>query len=592
MYYLTRTKKVNDLKHVYKILSAAIIGAMSISCIGGCGKKEEPDKEYNKTIVCTDFTSYDIARRIAEGTDVAVEGIDFGQIDWEKGLSGRDRAKINNSMLFINGTWIDDSIIGGLDEGLLRIQLSDFAEQKENSKDDNRLYTGISLTVHSADEEKNSENNPESVNRPQVVVNPNADKGNGSNEGDGQKNNGQDTNGSQGNNPNSNPENNQGNSNSNGNENNGGSGTNENSGNTGNENGSGSNNGNGNNNWNPDDWKNNGENGSDANTNSGTKEGIRMYFCESSYSAPPCPTDRNGYSLGNYPAGEEILNPSNDPDPYHTWICNRISSIGEASMYFILDNGNGTYTILHSVGWLIERYEVVATVEDIYISHIDNIQNVVCEPSTRDMLGAYSDCFMEGSPSNKQAGVMKPEERIALADTVDFAKGIWLDVKNTKAMAENIKDRLIEIDPVNKDKYEENYKKVDSDLSSLDDKYQLAVDSSKNRTLFIGGAFVYEYMVDAYGIDYVSIYDYSIQENSVPPTRLMNFAELLSQYKIKYIVKDRQSTMDGIESVKSEINHNLNTLIIDTLEYVENWENSSYFDLMEDNYTILKKALY
>ena len=61
---------------------------------------------------------------------------------------------------------------------------------------------------------------------------------------------------------------------------------------------------------------------------------------------------------------------------------------------------------------------------------------------------------------------------------------------------------------------------------------------------------------------------------------------------IKYIVKDVSSSMDGITSIRNEINHNLNIVIIDNLESVEDWENSSYFEIMDNNCIILDKALY
>lgn len=569
-------------KHMAFILSLMLC----MGCITACGGNDMEEVTDGKTIVCTDFTSFDITRRITEGTDITVEGVDFGAIDWEKGISGRDRAKINRSMLFINGTWVDAATIG-IDESTQRIELSGFMEKKQNSKDDNRIYSGISIDLKDGNEINDTENDGQSGNRNPVVVIPGAGKeddpdGNNPADADEENNNDADVGANGGNITGNNgqgsgqggiPDNNDNNGNIKGNE-------------TGN----------------PSSVGNNGQggNGQAAQGNGGAivtpnpsesqeKLGLRMYFLDSTYDAPPTSSDRNGYALGSYPEGAQVAKPSVNPDPYQTWICDRIASMDSGScLYFILGNGNGTYTIFYAEGMLIPRYKVVATVDDIRISTITGTTDVACESGTKDMLSAYSSCFMEGKPPK----IAQAERSHMLADTVDFAQGIWLDVGNTRELALKIKDRLIEADPINKEKFEENYKKLDSELASMDDKFQFAVESSRNRTIFIGGAFVYKYMTDAYGIDYVSIYDYSIQEDTVSPTRLMNFADLLSTYKIKYIVKDCQSSMDGINSVKSEIDHNLNTLIIDTLYHVDDWGNTSYIDMMDDNCTILKKALY
>ena len=54
--------------------------------------------------------------------------------------------------------------------------------------------------------------------------------------------------------------------------------------------------------------------------------------------------------------------------------------------------------------------------------------------------------------------------------STSFAKFISLvgDTKNTQVLAEKILEKLIELDPENKTKFEENYEKVKSELESLE----------------------------------------------------------------------------------------------------------------------------
>lgn len=533
------------MNRLHKFKKAGILLLIPL-ILTGC-KKENTEEEKSRTVVCTDFVSYDITRKITEGTDITVEGIDFSSIDWEKGISGRDRNKINKSLLFINGTWLDESKTGEFKEGLNKIELKDFSERKKNDKNNNKLYSGFSFT----EEEDNDGSTIKNPGAQQVIANPNAGK---------DKDKDKDKNG--------NKEDNDGNTDK-PSENDKGSEDSQKPSDTETE---------------APDQDTPDKNEEDG--NKADKDGLRLWFTDKSYQGPPVSCDKNGKSLGSYVAGDEIVGSEAAGDKYQLWLCDRIMNMFENCGHAVIDNGNGTYTVFADETALTPRFKVLGSLDDIKFTETFTWKDVMCESGARGMLGAYSDCFMEGQ-LNAAA-----DKKLMLANTADFAEGFWLDVKNARKFAEEVKNRMCEADAANRDIYEENYAKLDGELASLDDKFQYTADSSKNHLIFIGGGFVYGYMVDSYGIDYVSIYDYSTQDESATPTRLMNFAELIDRYKIKYIVKDKKSTMDGINSVKAEIDHNLNTLIIDTLEHVDDWENSSYLDLMDDNCTIFKKALY
>lgn len=593
-----------------KIIKKAMIFMLSASLLiptlSGCGKQEEEEYE-EKYILATDFTSYDIARRIADGSDIGVMGLDINKILAEgNGLSGRDRSKINKAAFVINASFLGDEAFGdGIDEtkrigGKDHLNMGDFIDRKKNSSDDNKLYSeDFKLHISKKDNADNDlDSNASSFGggKNQVVANPNSGKkpdGNGlhqggnSNSGDNSGNSNENNNGNAGNNDNS------GNGNS-GNSNSGNPGSNP-GGNSGNDNNNGSTNqgGNSGSSGNQGSGNNNGGSGNFGNESDTTypsrETGLIFKFVDVSIPSAPCSADRSGYSITSFPVGHGIANPNVNPDPYLVWVCDRIIAMSKqadvSAFDFILDDGNGGYICIHNDGMTMIRAKVI-TMDDIYLPEHQTTKYVICDSSVKDRI-----TLPDGAKIAK-ADIPEMNERpYVMATTVDYARGPWLDVKNTQVLAEKILEKLIELDPENKTRFEENYEKVKSELESLDDKVQLTVDTSENQTIFIGGSFVYKYMVDSYGIDYVSIYDYSHQDN-VSPTRLMNFAKLVDEYTIKYIVKDVSSSMDGITSIRNEINHNLNIVIIDNLESVEDWENSSYFEIMDNNCIILDKALY
>lgn len=473
-----------------KLTILIFIGLLAIC---GCSKKEENTEIENssKSIIATDFVTYDIARNIAKDSGYEIELID---VDEE--LSGRDKNKINKSSIFIDTKNTQDT-----DENKT-INIFDYIEIKENNKDDNKIYSNITLNI----EEEKEEISEEAIS--QVVVIPNSESK-------------KETEGTQ---------------------------------------------------EEPKETKKEAEGTQgeaqeeQAQNNTGEiylTDKVKLTFKKSTFNNPPSSADKNGYSLGNYPQGYKVRTTN---DEYSEWLCNRMMSL--ECRYVGIDNGNGTYTLFMDDTALTPQFKVISP-EDIIITDTFGVPDVVFE----DTLQKY---------------FTKADIKI-LANTVDVSTDYWLDVNNAIKISSALKDKLIEIDPENKDIYDKNHKDYNNELETLNNKIKYIVENSENQTIFIGGEFNYKYFTDAYGINYISLYDYSTEE--LPTlTRLSNFANILNNYKIKYVIKDKESSMEGINSIKTELDYNLNTVIIDSIQTAET--DDSYINIMNDNYIILKKAIY
>lgn len=105
---------------------------------------------------------------------------------------------------------------------------------------------------------------------------------------------------------------------------------------------------------------------------------------------------------------------------------------------------------------------------------------------------------------------------------------IWTSPVLAKKMAENIYNKIIEIDPANKDDYKANYDKLIGDLDELDKEFKDIKASAKSDTIFFGSRFALSYFAHQYDFDVESVYD-NCTANAEPNPR--EIAEVINEMK-------------------------------------------------------------
>lgn len=105
---------------------------------------------------------------------------------------------------------------------------------------------------------------------------------------------------------------------------------------------------------------------------------------------------------------------------------------------------------------------------------------------------------------------------------------IWTSPVLAKKMAENIYNKIIEIDPANKDDYKANYDKLIGDLDELDKEFKDIKANAKRDTIFFGSRFALSYFAHQYDFDVESVYD-NCAANAEPNPREM--AEVINEMK-------------------------------------------------------------
>lgn len=155
---------------------------------------------------------------------------------------------------------------------------------------------------------------------------------------------------------------------------------------------------------------------------------------------------------------------------------------------------------------------------------------------------------------------------------------IWISPKRVKRIIEIVTDKLIEVDPDNKNFYKKNYNDYLSNLNEMDNYISDILSDLKGKTVLIYHP-VLGYFTDEYGLKLKAI-----EQNGkeATPKRLQELIDLAKEENITTIF--HQSTIDSkqTEVIANEINGN--TVEINPLaeNYIENMKKIA--DLIANSY--------
>ena len=170
----------------------------------------------------------------------------------------------------------------------------------------------------------------------------------------------------------------------------------------------------------------------------------------------------------------------------------------------------------------------------------------------------------------------------------EFDPHTWLDPQVYGQQAENIKNALVELDPENKEIFEENSQKVQDELAKITQEYEEGLKDLENRTIVVQhGAF--GYLTHAFDLDQVSITGLSTNEEPSAQT-IAKMQEFMKESGNKVIYVDPAIKSDISKTVGEATGAEL--LPLRTLEIVSQEEMKKgldYFSIMRDNLEVLKQ---
>lgn len=171
----------------------------------------------------------------------------------------------------------------------------------------------------------------------------------------------------------------------------------------------------------------------------------------------------------------------------------------------------------------------------------------------------------------------------------EFDPHVWLDPELSIQMAENIKNKLVELNPDEKETYEANYEILKADLEDLSKELDEATKDNSRDTVYISHESI-GYLSDKYDFEQVGINGLNDDEPS--QKELTKMISDIKETKTPYILKEQNVSSRLTDMVAKETDveflsfHNLEALTDNDPE------DATYQSLMRENIKSLEKALH
>ena len=163
---------------------------------------------------------------------------------------------------------------------------------------------------------------------------------------------------------------------------------------------------------------------------------------------------------------------------------------------------------------------------------------------------------------------------------------IWTSLSNYILQVEEIANRLSEINPENKEIYEQNKESYINELKTLQDRYQTELTNLKGKkAICLNEAF--SYLAKEVGLDIISV-ETNHEESSLSAEKMKELIETMKSEQITAILVDSQDDLKSAQTLANETGakiYELQTgLIGDTAD-------ESYLQAMKSNLDVLKQIL-
>ncbi len=187
------------------------------------------------------------------------------------------------------------------------------------------------------------------------------------------------------------------------------------------------------------------------------------------------------------------------------------------------------------------------------------------------------------------------EEEAEGEEEVEYDEHVWLSLKNTAILVNEISEAISKADAKNADEYKKNTDAYLASLSKLDSEYADAVAGAKAKTVLFGDRFPFRYMVDDYGLSYYAAFVGCSAETEASFETITFLAGKVDELSLPAVL-----TIEGPEHkiaetvVQNTASKDQKILTMDSMQSVtsKDVENgASYLKIMEDNLSVLKEAL-
>lgn len=175
-------------------------------------------------------------------------------------------------------------------------------------------------------------------------------------------------------------------------------------------------------------------------------------------------------------------------------------------------------------------------------------------------------------------------------DHGDVDPHIWLSPLQAKIMAANVKDGLIQVDPVHQADYELGYERLAEKLDELHQRYVKTLSSSPRKEFVVSHQSL-GYLARDYGLSQIAVM--GLSPDSEPTAQdMLQISKFIREHKVQYILFEELVSPKIAETLARDLQ--IETLIFNPVEGLTEEQikaGDNYISIMTRNLTSLEKAL-
>lgn len=165
---------------------------------------------------------------------------------------------------------------------------------------------------------------------------------------------------------------------------------------------------------------------------------------------------------------------------------------------------------------------------------------------------------------------------------------IWQNPKNAVKMLDNVLKALCEIDPDNAEYYTKNAEEYRNQILELDGELRNIVNQSERKEIAVGGEFAYAYLVEEYGINFVSVYTNCGEGEDPSIAKVKSVIDYINKYNIPVVYYEELSEGTVAKMIAEETE--AEPLVLYSIHNGDT-QKDTYVSLMSKNLENLKKGL-
>ena len=161
---------------------------------------------------------------------------------------------------------------------------------------------------------------------------------------------------------------------------------------------------------------------------------------------------------------------------------------------------------------------------------------------------------------------------------------VWLDPRNVKIEAENIRDALIEADAEGAEIYRANFDRFAAELDALDQDFRESLSAVPQKHIVVAHE-AFSYLCAAYGLEQIGIEGLS-PDSEPSPARMAEIIAFAKEYEIKTNFFEEQVSSKVAQTIADEIGAQTHVL-----SPFEGMDEGDYLTVMARNLETLKEVL-